>query len=128
MKILKLLNKKNLSIFFIPFLIFLTNLEAEDKPVDIWKLKKKVEENSSSETLNNEDLIQNNIELEKTESNNSLNIVDSSPLAKNKINISGLYDPEKNALSMEMWSTSDGNEIKSILNKLKNFQKIQKKY
>ena len=119
MKILKLLNKKNLSIFFIPFLIFLTNLEAEDKPVDIWKLKKKVEENSSSETLNNEDLIQNNIELEKTESNNSLNIVDSSPLAKNKINISGLYDPEKNALSMEMWSTSDGNEIKSILNKLK---------
>ena len=119
MKILKLLNKKNLSIFFISFLIFLTNLEAEDKPVDIWKLKKKVEENSSSETLNNEDLIQNNIELEKTESNNSLNIVDSSPLTKNKINISGLYDPEKNALSMEMWSTSDGNEIKSILNKLK---------
>ena len=119
MKILKLLNKKNLSIFFISFLIFLTNLEAEEKPVDIWKLEKKVEENSSSEILNNEDSIQNNIELEKIESSNSLNIVDSSPLAKNKINITGLYDPEKNGLSMEMWSTSDGNEIKSILNKLK---------
>ena len=46
MKILKLLNRKNLSIFIIIFLLFSLNLEAEDKPEDIWDLEKKLEKTS----------------------------------------------------------------------------------
>ena len=36
---------------------------------------------------------------------------------QNKISIVGLYDPEDNGLNIEMWSNSNGNEIKLILNK-----------
>ena len=46
MKILKLLNKKILSIFFFSLIIFSTNLRSEEEPVDIWNLEKKVEENN----------------------------------------------------------------------------------
>ena len=49
MKILKLLNKKSLSIFFFLLVIFSTNLRSEEEPVDIWDLEKKVEENNSNE-------------------------------------------------------------------------------
>ena len=118
MKILKLLNKKNLSIFFIPFLIFLTNLEAEDKPVDIWKLKKKVEENNFNIVSENDDSSEIDIQIEKNNSINTINIIDSNQLKDNKINIVGLYDPEENGLKIDMWSNSNGDEIKLILNKL----------
>ncbi len=52
MKILKLLNKKNLSIFIIYILVSSSNIKAEDEVVDIWNLEKNNEENSS--TLNSE--------------------------------------------------------------------------
>ena len=43
MKILKLLNKKNLSIFIIFTLLSSGILIAEEEPVDIWDLEKKKE-------------------------------------------------------------------------------------
>ena len=118
MKILKLLNRKNLSIFIISFLLFSNNLKSEDEPVDIWNLEKKVQENSSSEILENED--SNNISINSENKNlgNITNIVNTLELEENKINIVGLYDPEENGLNMNIWSTSNGNEIKFILNKL----------
>ena len=45
MKILKLLNRINLLFFLFFFLIFLNNTNAEDEPVDIWKLENSTEEN-----------------------------------------------------------------------------------
>ena len=42
MKILKLLNKKSLSIFFVLLVIFSTNLRSEEEPVDIWDIEKKI--------------------------------------------------------------------------------------
>ena len=46
MKILKLLNKKNLFLIFIVFFASLSH--AEDQPVDIWNIDKKSLENNSS--------------------------------------------------------------------------------
>ena len=40
MKILKLLNKKNI-LFFLTYLVFLSSVLAEDKPIDIWNIEKK---------------------------------------------------------------------------------------
>ncbi len=56
MKILRLLNKKNLSIIIIYLLSFISVL-AEDKPVDIWNIDK----------AENEDAIEKNSSAEKTE-------------------------------------------------------------
>jgi len=56
MKILKLLNKKNLSIIIISLLLSLPSV-AEEKPVDIWNLEKQESDSVSEE----------NLSLEKTE-------------------------------------------------------------
>ena len=116
MKILKLLNKKSLSIFFVLLVIFSTNLRSEEDPVDIWDLETKVEENNSSEILENNDSGEANIEIDNN-LNSSIDTIDSNLLYE-KVNIVGLYDPEENGLNIDMWSNSNGNEIKLILSKI----------
>ena len=119
MKILKLLSRKNLSIFIISIFIFSNNLNAEEEPADIWNIEKKAEESSSNSIIDDDHSLKNNNETEKKELNSEINIIDSNKLEDNKINIVGLYDPEENGLDINMWFNSDGNEIKLILNKLK---------
>ncbi len=120
MKILKLLNKKNLSIFITSVLLSSSILIAEEEPVDIWDLEKKKEENNFSTTnIENSDSEQQTIEIKETEAINTSNIINSDFLEENKINIAGLYDPADNELNIDMWSNSNGEEIKKILNKLK---------
>ena len=118
MKILKLLNRKNLSIFIFFFSLLLNNLKAEEEPVDIWDLEKKSNEGNTNTLSESEDSEEININTEINSSINTSNIVDSNILEQNKISIVGLYDPEDNGLNIEMWSNSNGNEIKLILNKL----------
>ena len=118
MKIIKLLNKKILSILIIFTLFLSSNTNAEDEPVDIWDLEKKVEENNSntiSESIEGSEI---NIQIEDNSSANKINIIESNELKNNKIDIVGLYDPEENGLKIDMWSNSNGDEIKLILNKL----------
>ena len=118
MKIIKLLNKKILSILIIFTLFLSSNTNAEDEPADIWDLEKKVEENNSntiSESIEGSEI---NIQTEDNSSANKINIIESNELKNNKIDIVGLYDPEENGLKIDMWSDSNGDEIKLILNKL----------
>ena len=118
MKIIKLLNKKILSILIIFILFLSSNTNAEDEPADIWDLEKKVEENNSntiSESIEGSEI---NIQIEDNSSANKINIIESNELKDNKIDIVGLYDPEENGLKIDMWSNSNGDEIKLILNKL----------
>ncbi len=117
MKILKLLNKKSLSIFFFLLIIFSTSLQSEEEPVDIWKLEKEVEENNSDEILKNDEFNEDDNEINNSNLNSSIDIIDSNLLSE-KENIVGLYDPEENGLNIDMWLNSDGNEIKLILNKI----------
>ena len=122
MKNLKLLNKKNLSIFIFFILIFSNNLKAEEEPIDIWKLENNTEENSDNIILDNDQNDEINIDLKNSEKNTTINIIDSNILEKEKVSIVGLYDPEENGLNIDMWSNSNGNEIKLILQKLNRFE------
>ncbi len=118
MKILKLLNKKYLPIFIICFLSFSLNLQAEDEPVDIWDLDKELEQNSSNVENGNSDIDEIEIDSVNSQTSNTINKINSNVLGVSKINIVGLYDPEDNGLNIDMWSNSNGNEIKLILDKL----------
>ena len=118
MKILKLLNKKYLSIFFIYVFLFSLNLKAEEEPVDIWDLDKEAEQNSSIAINENDDSVEIKIDTVNTDVNNSINKINSNALGESKISIVGLYDPEDNGLNIDMWSKSNGDEIKLILSKL----------
>ena len=95
MKILKLLNKKNLSIIIISLLLTLSSI-AEDKPVDIWNIDKKeietsIEESTSVENL--EKISENSIYQMQTNKNVSSIQLDQD-LTSKEVKIVGLYDPQ----------------------------------
>ena len=122
MKILKLLNKRNFSIIF--FLSFSFAVSAEDKPVDIWNLEKK---NIEEKSISNDNPVKKDLEQTST---SELSIYDMQSQKKNKsilldqtleakeIKIFGLYDPEDYDLDINMWTNSNGNQIKSIFSRL----------
>ncbi len=122
MKILKLLNKKSLSIIFVIF-FYATFVQAEEKPVDIWNIDKdKIEQSAdkvilSSETEDNDENKESSIYEMQTQKKNSVEI-DPSLLSK-KVKIIGLYDPADNGLSIDMWSNSNGDQLKYLFSNLK---------
>ena len=119
MKTSKLLNKKYFSIILI--LLFGLSSYAEEKPVDIWNIEQKEIEKENSETSKNK------IQINENEDSNIYNIesqekVSSVSFDKNleaeKIKIIGLYDPEDYDLNINMWSNSDGDQLKALFTKL----------
>ena len=108
MKTSKLLNKKYFSILIAFLLIFFSNTYAEDVPVDIWDLEKEPKEDSSNLIIE-EDSESSELKtiIEKNISTKKINVIDSNLLDGDKINITGLYDPEDNGLTMNMWSNSN---------------------
>ena len=118
MKILKLLNKKNY-LFFLFLIVF--NISLANEPADIWNIDKtKIEKNN-----NNQDQANESIEIEEQsisiyDLNNNKNDSDQNIVLQennidNKILLFGLYDPDQNNLSIDMWKNSEGEEIKKIL-------------
>ena len=116
MKILKLLNKKNLSILISFF--FLQNSYSTE-PVDIWNLeidsnKDKISEN---EIIENENLLPStifSIQNEKKE----ITVDEEENLLSKNINIAGIYDPSDNDLSIDMWENSNGSELLKVVEKI----------
>ena len=49
---------------------------------------------------------------------NNNKILEGENLQSDNVLLVGLYDPEENGLNIEMWTNSDGEELKSILNKI----------
>ncbi len=118
MKNLKLLNKK---LFLISFIfIFISNTLAEDKPSDIWNIT----EQQTQELISTKDLSQDNNQSDNKILENSIykmqpksiksQIEFDQNLASDHVRILGLYDPEDNGLDINMWSNSDGDQLKKI--------------
>ena len=116
MKILRLLNKINFSIIFLLFCNFVSL--AEEEPVDIWNIdKKKTEKISTNENSNNdqdtESTSTSEVDIYSLQSTKEL---DSIELDKNidtkEVKIFGLFDPEDYGLDINMWSNSDGDQLK----------------
>ena len=121
MKILRLLNKKFFLFLLISFLGL--NVHAEDQPVDIWnidKTKNKSEQTNQSTTSITEEISEKTISIYdlNNQNANSQNEVLLETNLENKNLLYGLYDPDENNLSIEMWNSTDGIEIKNIFNKI----------
>ena len=123
MKILKLLNKKSLSIILIFFFLFSLKVYSEE-PVDIWNvdLKKIIIENSNKEKIEQKTNSTNTVYEMQSQKQNELEIEQDKKLFSEKINIAGLYDPEENDLTIDMWSNSNGEEILNLFNKIKKIK------
>ena len=114
MKILKLLNKKNLIILFGFFLIQNANT---NEPVDIWNIEKTTTENKINEVEQIENINKSLIKIEPSGINNLI-IDEEKEISSNKLDIVGIYDPSENNLSIDMWSNSNGKKIFEILKRI----------
>tara|TARA_Y100000746_G_scaffold163857_1_gene141277 strand:- start:905 stop:2647 length:1743 start_codon:yes stop_codon:yes gene_type:complete len=115
MKILRLLSKFFISLFVY---IFFINSSISNEPVDIWNIEK-TENVIEKKLLNNnkENIEGETIQEIKTGDQNK-NIIVNDSLSANDVKLAGLYDPAENGLSIDMWSYSNGKEIKNILEEL----------
>ena len=118
MKISNLLN--NLLVILLLFFIPLEGSSANE-PIDIWKIEKIVDENKTIKD-NDKNIKKEIVQGLKIEQKNQ-NVIVNQELDSSSIKLAGLYDPAQNGLSIDMWSNSDGNEIKNLLNKI-NLMKL----
>jgi len=122
MKISKLLNKKYLSIIII-FLFSSFCVIAEEKPVDIWNIDKKAIETESEINSSDEKIevsTESNIYSMQADKKKDPIKLDQELVSK-EIKIVGLYDPEEYGLSINMWSNSDGSNLKSLFASINKF-------
>jgi hypothetical protein len=121
MKILKLLNKKNLSIIIFSLLSF--SSLAEDKPVDIWNIDKQEVETISQEKLsveNKQEVSESSIyKMQSGKNKDSIKL--DQQLTSKTIKIAGLYDPQDYGLNINMWSNSDGLTLKKLFNNIDKY-------
>jgi hypothetical protein len=119
MKILKLLNKKNLSIITI-YLLSSISVIAEDKPIDIWNIEKKKTEVVTQEISSLEKISESSIyKMQADKKKNSIKL--EQELVSKEIKIAGLYDPEEYGLSINMWSNSDGLKLRNLFDKINKY-------
>ena len=118
----------NKNFYFILLYLFLgLNSLAEDQPADIWNVDKKTIDNSSKS--NNQNLKKSDkrkkkeISIYNMQSQNRNNIIElDQTLETKEIEIIGLYDPNDYDLDINMWSNSDGDQLKNILSKLEKLE------
>ena len=126
MKNLKLLNKKLLSLIF--FIIFILPSVAEDQTIDIWKINesnKKISEDKKklNEDLDTENDVKKKISIYDMQSPKTNTVIElNNELETSEIKIIGLYDPEDYDLDINMWSNSDGDQLKNIFSRLKKIK------
>ena len=113
MKILKLLSNTFIFLFLIAFF---EKTAISNEPVDIWNIEKKVID--EKKIIENENIINSETIQEVNTIDQSNNIIVKNSLDINNIKLAGLYDPAENGLSIDMWSNSNGKDIKYILEDL----------
>ena len=117
MKILRLLNKKNLLIL-ISFFLLQNSYSTE--PIDIWKIENQPNEKDNNEIIENENVLTESIFQIKSQEDNKIQVDEEKNLFSKNINIVGIYDPSDNDLTMDMWTNSNGVKILELVDKIKN--------
>ena len=104
----------SLLLFFLVLLFYSSNLYAAE---DIWKKEEeKKAEIKQDIKLDNESLIS----LENTSTEKIL--INEEKIEDFNQNLIGIFDPEKNNFSLEMWTQSDGLDIKKTLERIEKIK------
>ena len=115
MKNLDLLNKL-FTIFFLIFNLFFITAQAEEEAQDIWNIDFQKKKESEATVVSEVD--ESSIFQMQTDKDNDYKIIKEENANSNEIKLAGIYDPQENSLSLDMWSNSNGNQIKKLLKKI----------
>ena len=116
MKILKLLSRNIFIFLFSYFLIISTSFANET--VDIWNLENNKKNNEIIKKKENLDKNNNQISINNLNSTNLISIEQDEKFNQDENNLVGLYDPDENDLTIDMWEKSDGDKITQIVEKI----------
>ena len=113
---ISLLHLNKLSQFTIFFTILILNPIYADQPADIWKKKENKNEQNSQIDDEKELVIESPI---LSEDINKITVkIDEQKISISDQAVIGIFDPEDNNFSLNMWSQSDGEDIKNILKRI----------
>ena len=108
------LNSKFFLTFFLAF-FFCFSATGEEEAVDIWNEKKdKTEEKILRQNNSSQEKKIDFSKIEVKEKKQEIKISDNENTDP-EIKLVGLYEPQKNDLNLDMWSSTDGDIIKDIL-------------
>ena len=116
MKILKLLSRNIFIFLFSYFLIISTSFANET--VDIWNLENNKKNNEIKKKRENLDKNNNQTSINNFNSTNLISVEQEEKFNKDENNLVGLYDPDENDLTIDMWEKSDGDKITQIVEKI----------
>ena len=116
MKILKLLSRNIFIFLFSYFLIISTSFANET--VDIWNLENNKKNNEIIKKKENLDKNNNQTSINNLNSTNLISVEQDEKFNKDENNLVGLYDPDENDLTIDMWEKSDGDKITKIVEKI----------
>ena len=115
---MKLSNLNKYFYFFIYLFISVTPLKTEEA-IDIWKKKSNngttEEKPITSDKLNIKDTNLKKVLSKKIIQENTIN---SSDVLEETKSLFGIYDPEENNFKLNMWSNTDGKEIRKIFSRI----------
>ena len=110
-----------LILFVVLLVIFTLNpVASEDEPADIWE--KKENQNEENNEANDEKDITIESPILSDDINKIVIKIDEDKIENQSESIIGIFDPAENNFNLNMWSNTDGEDIKKILkriNKLK---------
>ena len=119
MKTLKLSSRNFL--IYICLLSFSFSLHATEEPIDIWKSSEK-KNNESLEldsSLDGNNNLNNEVNIFKIEKSKGIeDIIEDTTLKSKKIKITGLYDPQDYDLDLNMWTNSNGDQLKNLFGRI----------
>ena len=116
MKILKLLSR-NIFIFLFSYFLIIS-LSFANETVDIWNLENNKKNNEIIKKKENLDKNNNQTSINNLNSTNLISVEQDEKFNKDENNLVGLYDPDENDLTIDMWEKSDGDKITQIVEKI----------
>ena len=110
------------SAFFIYILIFYFTLSVAS--VDIWEKKEKGKEQNNQ--IDNEKDITIESPILSDDISKIIIKIDEDEIGDYDQSVIGIFDPEENNFNLNMWSRTDGNDIKKVLRRIDKL-KLHKK-
>ena len=105
-------------IFFVIFLIILTfsSVLGEDEPANIWEKKENQNEEDNENDREKDITIASPILSDDV--NKIVIKIDENTIKGQNQPVIGIFDPEKNNFNLNMWSQTDGEDIKKVLKRI----------
>ena len=114
------LSHLNKIILFVIFLIILTfnQVFGEDEPVDIWEKKENQNENEEDNEIDQEKDITIESPIISDDIKKIVIKIDENTITGQNQSVIGIFDPAENNFNLNMWSKTDGEDIKKVLKRL----------